>query len=300
MTTLANAYGLIAVDKQVSNVLFLDADSYVVQQRLNGFPPRPHELVIAAAKGKAYVPLYGDGVHGDNPHPGHKIAVIDLARRTLRGFIDISPLQSPHTGRIGDDGRLYLCCENSRAIVVIDTDDDRVVERIATPSANTHRLTITPSGKKLFTENEEEASITVVDIAASPRHPYVVATAADRPALYIVDSDSHQLRGTLALNDHHHNAQVVRFNHDGSLLAVVGDGEPVMTLLDGELTPLASLRVGNKPMDGCFSPDNALLLIANEDDGTLSAIDLHLLQVIATPRVGEGCEVLGYFPLADA
>lgn len=320
MATLANAYGLIAVDKQGSNVLFLDADSYVVQQRLNGFPPRPHELVIAAAKMKAYVPLYGDGVHGDNPHPGHKIAVIDLARRTLRGFIDISPLQSPHTGRIGDDGRLYLCCENSRAIVVIDTDDDRVVERIATPSANTHRLTITPSGKKLFTENEEDASITVVDIAvspgrvldtiampgpiggiaASPRHPYVVATAADRPALYIVDSDSHQLRGTLPLNDHHNNAQVVRFNHGGSLLAVVGDGEPVVTLLDGELTPLASLRVGNKPMDGCFSPDNALLLIANEDDGTLSAIDLHLLQVIATPRVGEGCEVLGYFPLADA
>lgn len=127
----------------------------------------------------------------------------------------------------------------------------------------------------------------------------MVATAADRPALYIVDSDSHQLRGTLPLNDHHHNAQVVRFNHDGSLLAVVGDGEPVVTLLDGELTPLASFRVGNKPMDGCFSPDNALLLIANEDDGTLSAIDLHLLQVIATPRVGEGCEALGYFPLAD-
>lgn len=79
----------------------------------------------------------------------------------------------------------------------------------------------------------------------------------------------------------------------------MGDGEPVVTLLDGELTPLASFSVGNKPMDGGFSPDNALLLIANEDDGTLSAIDLHLLQVIATPRVGEGCEVLGYFHLTN-
>ncbi|MFT4464510.1 MAG: WD40 repeat domain-containing protein [Sodalis sp. (in: enterobacteria)] len=235
MTTLADAYGLIAVDKQGSNVLFLDADSYVVQQRLNGFPPRPHELMIAASKMKAYVPLYGDGVHGDNPNPGHKIAVIDLARCTLRGFIDISPLQSPHTGRIGDDGRLYLCCENSRAIVVIDTDNDRVVERIATPSANTHRLTIMPSGKKLFTENEEDASITVVDIAVSPGRvldtiampgpiggiaaPPSLCGGHGRPALYIVDSDSHQLRGTLPLNDHHHSAQVVRFNHDGSLLA---------------------------------------------------------------------------------
>ncbi|CRL46420.1 hypothetical protein SGGMMB4_05044 [Sodalis glossinidius str. 'morsitans'] len=107
--------------------------------------------------------------------------------------------------------------------MVIDTDDDRVVDQIATPSANPHRLTMTPSGKKLFTENEEDASITAVDIAvspgrvldtiampgpiggiaASPRHPYFVAAAADRTALYIVDSDSHLLRGTLTLDFHH-------------------------------------------------------------------------------------------------
>lgn len=125
----------------------------------------------------------------------------------------------------------------------------------------------------------------------------MAAAAADRPTLHIVDSDSHQLRGTLTLDLHHQGVQVVRFNADGSQLAVIGDGEPVVTLLDGEITPLASLNVGNKPTDGYFSPDNALLLIANEDDGTLNVIDLHLLQVIATLRVGEGCEVLSYFPL---
>lgn len=179
---------------------------------------------------------------------------------------------------------------------------------------------MTPLGKKLFTENKEDASITAVDIAvspgrvldpialpgpiggvaASPRHPYLVAAAADRPALYSVDSHSHQLRGTLTLDFHHQDVQVVRFNADGSLLAVIGDGEPVVTRLDGDLTPLAALNVGNNPMNGCFSPDNALLLIANEDDGTLSVIDLNLLRVFATLRVGEGCEVLGYFPLMGA
>lgn len=320
MNELTVTHGLIAVDKQGSNILFLDPRSYAVQQRLDGFPPKPHELVIAPDKMKAYVPIFGDGAHGDNPHPGHKIAVIDLAHRTIKSFIDVSPLNSPHTGRIGNDGRLYLCCENSRAIVVIDTDTDEIVERIDTPSAKTHRLTITASGQKLFTDNEEDASITAVDIssspsrvletialpgpisgiAASPRHSYLVATAADKPALYVIDTDQHRLRDTLELKGHQKGSQIARFNSDGSLLVVIGDFEPIVSLFDGELTPLAQVGVGNKPMDGCFSPDNRTLLIANEEDGTLSVIDLQQFQVVATPRVGEGCEVLSYFPLNGA
>lgn len=310
-------YGLIAVDKQGGNVLFLDADSYAVQQTLNSFPPRPHELIMLEQRHKAYVPIYGDGVHGDNPHPGHKIAVIDLQRRVVSGFIDTAPLESPHTGRIAADGRLYVCCENSAAVLVIDTASDRIVGRIDTPSVNTHRLTIVPSGERLFTENEEDASITAIDIrqspgrvvanipmpgpvngiAASPRHPWLVATDADRPVLYVVDSDTCQLKNTLPLTGHKNGGQVVRFNQEGSLLVVIGDQEPVISLFDGELNPLAQIGVGNKPMDGCFSPDNRTLLIANEKDGTLSVIDVEQMRVVATPRVGEGCEVLAYFAL---
>jgi hypothetical protein len=88
--------GLLAVDKQGNRVLFLDPDTYAVQQELNAFPPRPHELLMLPEQEKAYVPIYGDGIHGDNPHPGHKVAVINLRQRQISGFIDLSPLQSPH------------------------------------------------------------------------------------------------------------------------------------------------------------------------------------------------------------
>ena len=73
--------GLLAVDKQGNRVLFLNPDSFAVEQELNALPPRPHELLMLPALEKAYVPIYGDGVHGDNPHPGHKVAIIDLRRR---------------------------------------------------------------------------------------------------------------------------------------------------------------------------------------------------------------------------
>lgn len=312
-------YGLIAVDKQGSNVLFLNPETFAVERELNAFPPRPHELLILPKQHKAYVPIFGDGIHGDNPHPGHKIAVIDLLQRELTGFIDVSPQESPHTARLGQDGYVYQCCENSAAILVIDPESDTIINRIAVPSHNAHRLTILPSGQKLFTDNEEDGTITVVKlaegqgkvieniampgsvngIAASPVLPYIVATDGDRPQLHVLDAQTHSLLQMLTLTGHQKASQLVRFSEDGSLLVVIGDQEPVISLFDGKLNPLGQVAVGHKPMDGCFSPDNRTLLIANEDDGTLSVIDIASLKVIATPSVGKGCEVLSYFRLPD-
>ncbi|MBS0883011.1 WD40 repeat domain-containing protein [Pantoea sp. JGM49] len=309
--------GLLAVDKQGNRVLFLDPDTFAVQQELNAFPPRPHELLMLPEQDKAYVPIYGDGIHGDNPHPGHKVAVIDLRKRQISGFIDLSPLQSPHSGQLGRDGKVYLCCENSAAVAVIDPVTDRLEKMIKLPSHNAHRLTLSPSGRKLFTENEEDASITVVDlceaegriidnillpgpisgIAASPKHPYLVASAADAPLLYVVDRQSHRIRQRIKLTAHQQPCQVVRFSANGERLVAIGDQEPLITLFDDLLNPLGDVPVGNKPMDGCFSADNRTLLIANEGDGSLSVIDLLQMKVIATPNVGKGCEVLSYFQL---
>jgi len=315
--TLKNRYGLIAVDKQGSNVLFLNPETFAVERELNAFPPRPHELLILPQQHKAYVPIFGDGIHGDNPHPGHKIAVIDLLQRQVQGFIDVSPLESPHTARLGHDGYVYQCCENSATILVIDPNSDTIINKIAVPSHNTHRLAILPSGRKLFTDNEEDASVTVVElsggngkvidtiampgtisgIAASPISAFIVATDGEKPGLHVLDSNKHRLVKTLPLPGHKKSSQLVRFSEDGSLLVVIGDEEPVISLFDGELNPLGQVKVGNKPMDGCFSPDNQTLLIANEDDGTLSVIDIATLNVIATPAVGRGCEVLSYFAI---
>lgn len=311
----SESHGLLAVDKQGNRVLFLNPETFAVQRELNAFPPRPHELVMLTAWGKAYVPIYGDGVHGNNPHPGHKVAIIDLQRREISGFIDLSPLRVPHSGQLGRDGKVYLCCEESAAVAVIDPITDQLEKVIPIPSHQAHRLTLSPSGRKLFTDNEEDATITVVDlceaegriidtillpgpiagIAASPKHPYLVASAADAPLLYVIDRQSHRIRQRLALPGHQRSCQVVRFSADGELLVAIGEGEPVVTLFDDLLNPLGDIAVGSTPMDGCFSPDKQLLLIANQGDGTLSVIDLAQRKVIATPRVGTGCEVLSYF-----
>ena len=69
--------GLIAVDKMGGKVLFLDPDSYATTHILDDFERLPHELLVPPQSPTAYVPIYGDGIHGRNPNPGHLLSVID-------------------------------------------------------------------------------------------------------------------------------------------------------------------------------------------------------------------------------
>ena len=149
-----NAHGMIAVDKMGGKVLFLDPASYATEVAIDGFPRTVHELLVMPETGIAYVPIFGDGIHGRNPNPGHLIAVIDLTKRTHLRDIDLRPYIAPHTLRRGPDGLVYITCENSAVVAVIDPKQHKVVEVIDSGSTNGHRLVISSDGRWLYTENE--------------------------------------------------------------------------------------------------------------------------------------------------
>ena len=86
-----NARGMIAVDKMGGKVLFLNPATYATEVAIDGFPRTVHELLVMPETGLAYVPIFGDGIHGRNPNPGHLIAVIDLTKRTHLRDIDLRP-----------------------------------------------------------------------------------------------------------------------------------------------------------------------------------------------------------------
>src|SRR5437868_6071207 len=114
-----NAQGLIAVDKMGCKVLFLDPATYETRVALDGFPRTVHELLVVPETGFAYVPIFGDGIHGRNPNPGHLLCIIDLARRAHVGDIDLTPYIAPHTLRLAPDGMIYITCENSAVVATI-------------------------------------------------------------------------------------------------------------------------------------------------------------------------------------
>jgi hypothetical protein len=159
MAKADGARGMIAVDKMGTKVLFLDPASYETQVVHEDFPRTVHELLVVPETGRAYVPIFGDGIHGRNPNPGHLLCIIDLEKRAHAGDIDLRPYIAPHTLKLAPDGLIYITCENSAVVAVIDRATHKVVDAIDSGSTNGHRLIIPPDGRRLYTENEEDGTV---------------------------------------------------------------------------------------------------------------------------------------------
>src|SRR5215470_7784680 len=88
---ITSVRGMIAVDKIGCKVLFLNPQTYETETVLDGFQKTVHELLVIPEENRAYVPIFGDGIHGRNPNPQHWLCVFDLEKRALLTTIDQWP-----------------------------------------------------------------------------------------------------------------------------------------------------------------------------------------------------------------
>jgi YVTN family beta-propeller protein len=304
-------HGMIAVDKMGTKVLFLDPRTYATEVVIDGFLKTVHELLIVPETGLAYVPIFGDGIHGRNPHPQHHLCVFDLHRRMLLTTIDTSPYIAPHTLKLGPDGMIYITCENSAVVAVIDRDKNQVVDAIESGSTNGHRLIIAPDGQRLYVENEEDATVSVIDLPrrkllgkiATPRPLAGIAISADsrtviavddaQPALFLIDAEAGKVREEVPLQDVPKPAQIARFAPDFSLLAVSSVSSDTVSLIEPSFVRQTAIKVGSQPMDMAFRGDE--LFVGCQGDGSVHIIDIPGRRHKARFSAGTGCESLGFF-----
>jgi YVTN family beta-propeller protein len=305
--------GLIAIDKVGNQVLFLDPDSYETMLTLDGFAPRVHELLVAPDRDIAYVPIYGDGIHGKNPHPGHLIALFDLKARRHMGDWSTDPYLAPHGLRWGPQGQLYCVCENSGVVLEIDARTGAIMHVIEVGSKKAHRIEVLPDGSKLYTENEEDPFASVIDLVTrkragtipapnglaglglSPDGKTVVLVDAQKPQVMVVDTAMDEVVSTIPLDGHDKAAQVARYSPDGQHLVVTSVDARLATIFDANLKTQRLLRLGQGPMNMAFHTDGRTVLIANQNEGTLAVCDLDLAEVRRTVRAGVGVEALSFF-----
>jgi DNA-binding beta-propeller fold protein YncE len=292
-------------------VLFLDPVSYATVAVLDDFPPLPHELLVDYRTLTAYVPIFGDGIHGRNPHPGRSLAVIDLEQRRHVADIDLSPYEAPHGMLIGPDGLLYVTCENSGVVALVDMAARKLAGAIETGSTNAHRLALHPDGRRLLTENEEDASISVIDLparklvrqiatphalaglAVSPDGRLIVAVDDEAPQLFLLDAGTLEIARTVRLEGVPEPAQIARYSPDGGVLFVTSLRSATATLIDPTFTEQTTLSVGRQPMDGAFH--GRLLFVACQGDGSIHVIDLRTRRVAQHFAAGVGCETLAFY-----
>jgi YVTN family beta-propeller protein len=304
-------HGLIAVDKIGTKVLFLNPVSYETEIVLEGFERTVHELLVIPETGLAYVPIFGDGIHGRNPNPRHHLCVFDLHKRSLVTTIDLHPYIAPHTLKLGPDGFIYITCENSAVVAVVDRKTNKVVDAIESGSTNGHRLIISSDGQRLYTENEEDAAISVIDlpkrkllgkittprplagIAISHDGRTVVAVDDAEPTLFLIDTQVGQVREEVVLKDVPKAAQIARYAPDDSLLAVTSLNSNTVSLIDPSFRAQTAIKVGAQPMDMAFHGDE--LFVACQGDGSVHIIDIPGKRAKGSFQAGKGCESLGFF-----
>src|SRR3974377_1666986 len=311
MTSMGNIMGMLAVDKMGAEVLFLNPLTYEVETAIKGFPRTVHELLVVRETGTAYVPIFGDGIHGRNPNPGHLLCVIDLKNRVRAADIDLRPYIAPHTLKLGPDGLIYITGENSAVVAVIDRSTNTVVDAIDSGSTNGHRLIIAPDGQRLYTENEEDGTVSVIDlpkrkllgkiktprplagIAIAPDGRTVIAVDDAQPTLFLIDAEAGRVREELVLKDVPKPAQIARYAPDNSLLAVTSLNSDMVSLIDPSFREQTAIKVGSQPMDMAFRDGE--LFVACQGDGSVHIIDIPNKRAKGNFSAGKGCESLGFF-----
>ena len=303
--------GMIAVDKIGGKVMFLDPVTFKTEKVLDGFQRTVHELLIVPETGLAYVPIYGDGIHGKNPNPGHTLCIFDLARREHIGDIDLRPYIAPHTLKLGPDGLIYMTCENSAVVVVIDRKTHTVVEAIDSGSTNAHRMIISPDGTRIYTENEEDGEISIIDlprrkllgkvktpqalagITVSGDGKTVVVVSDEEPVLFLIDTGTEAVREKLPLKDIEKPAQIARYNDDWSMLAVTCLNSDKVSLISPSFREQTAIKVGSQPMDMVYRGNE--LFVACQGDGSVHIIDIETKRWKHSFPCGTGCESLGFY-----
>src|SRR5580700_5993582 len=310
------SHGLIVIDKIGRHVRFFDPSTFQeIPNSALEVGVAPHDVAISPDHKFAYVPVYGDGVYGRNPNPGHTIAIIDLASRQVAGTIDVSPYQAPHGIQIDDAGLIYVTCDLSRKLLVIDPKERKIEAAIDTEGTG-HWVAVLPDASKAYVVNKNDRLfVSVIDlkkrrivaripapngtegIAASPDGMFVVAVDHSEPKILVMNPESDQVVVTIPLEGNTKAAFKPRFSLDGSKLLVCNLTERLVNIIDvaDAHGPQHVIPVGKDPMGFAFAPDGKTVLIANHGDGTVSVIDLAQNKVVSTFTGGSGVETLAYF-----
>jgi DNA-binding beta-propeller fold protein YncE len=322
-----SAHSMIAVDKVGNKIRFYDAEIRETNV-IEGPEPCVHELALAPDRSLAFVPLYGDGIYGNNPKPNNKVLVIDLARRVIADVIELGPHVAPHGMAATRDGRLWVTCDIPNTLLCIDVAGRRIEAVYANPAKGGHMLTVLPDESKLYL-SAKEGPLAVFDLrrhafvatiplarpgvtsgngagseglAAAPDGSRVLVCDNDTTALRVIDTERDgeiakvQLEPFVFTNPRRSRMAKPAFSPDGRHLVAVSYASALAWVIDpADLSRQTPIVVAKGPMGISFPPDGSSALIACHDSGLITRIDLAERRAIAAYDGGNGIEVMAWY-----
>ena len=140
---------LILTAKSADKVQFFDAGTLALTAEI-AMPGSTHEMVRAGDGATVYASVYGGGIFGKNKDPDRRIAVIDLATKSLTRTIDVGANVVPHSVMMDEGGidiggaphwiavshatgKLFASFKTTDAVAVLDLEQRKRIDLITIP-----------------------------------------------------------------------------------------------------------------------------------------------------------------------
>jgi DNA-binding beta-propeller fold protein YncE len=306
--------GLLLIDKLGGTIRFFDPATFKERSSIK-VATNPHDFALTADRKTAYVPLYGDGIYGRNPNPGHEVLIVDMESAKVVGSVDVSPYRAPHGIQLDASGIVYVTSDLDRKLIVIDPKARKMTKAIDT-EGTTHWIGILPNGSKIYATNKSDPPfISVIDVksskivsriqvpggtqgvAVSPDGKRVIVMASAEPTALVIDPATDTIVDRVALKDQKGGGYKVYFSPDGKHMLTMNLGSTLINIFDASdlHAPQHTATVGRDPMGIAFSADGKTALVANHGDGSVSVIDLVKKEAISKFQAGTGIETLTYY-----
>jgi DNA-binding beta-propeller fold protein YncE len=305
---------LVLTAKSANKVQFFDAGTLTLAGEI-AMPGSTHELVRSPDGGKVYGSIYGGGIFGKNKDSDRRIAVIDLAGRSLERTIDVGGAWAPHSLMMDARGTLWCTAELSKAVLAIDPQSG-AVERVAVGGAP-HWIAVSHATGKLFASFKTRETVAVLDLATRrviDRIPIAhgaegIAVSPDGWALFVCghrkgvlhafDTRTHALHHTLRIDGAPGEANQlrrVRVSPDGRYICVASHVDNYAAIYDGfSFEQLTGFPTAKAPMGFGFAGDGEHAYLCCHDAALTLEFTLARGRITREFATAAGCEfVISY------
>jgi DNA-binding beta-propeller fold protein YncE len=301
---------LIVTAKSANKVHFFDAATLAMTADLD-MPGSTHEMAMSADGRTIYASIYGGGIFGRNQDPDRRIAVIDLASRSLMRTIDLGAIFAPHGIMIDQTGTVWSSGELGHAVLAIDPDTGQL-DRIDV-GATAHWVAVSHQLGKVFASCKQK-EIVVIDrarrkpidriavpsvtegLAVTPDGETLYVCAQQQAAFYAIDARTHALRRVIAIDGADGGVpqmRRVRVSPDNRYVVVSSNKDAHAAIYDGDgLRQIASFSTKRSPMGFGFAADGMRAYLCCHDDAEVFEFELATGRIARTFPTAAGCEFI--------
>lgn len=299
---------LVVTAKTANKAQFFDAATFALTAEID-MPASTHEMILSPDGSKVFASVYGGGIFGKNNNPDRRIAVIDLASRSLARMIDVGEAFAPHGVMMAGE-TLWATAELGEAVLAIDPGSDRV-ERI---DIGGRAHWVAASNGKVFASCKTSDFVVVIDaasrkpvakinipnlaegLAVSPDGETLYVCAHRKGEVYAFDGRSHALRTTVPIEGARgttNQLRRVRVSPDGRHVVVSSLLDCHVAVYDADtLKQTGSLATRKAPMGFGFASDGKHAFVCCHDDATVMEFELSTGRATREFKTASGCEFI--------